>query len=426
MVKSKTVIKNIRRSKTFGLVINPKVFDQEINWVTLSPDQVHLKLKELVFPNKFDVIEILTGIEFENVNGNITKIEDFHGQLELGDKTKIPHYQLAIKTKTLCLKKPILEELTNCLNGFINLDIQFNYTEMKKYCEKETVFISEEYSGRIMKQQWKLNFVERKPELKTVFDSPYPWQKFFLEEILTGKPESRIVDWLIDPLGNTGKSSFARAYVSREPTDAILMKIDNLDRMELALIQKISNYRDRYCKDPRIIFFDFPRATDFKKVVAATALMEDAKSGHLETSFGGRHREIQIGNVHIIVMSNTSPDLSILSEDRWRLWCLGGDSYKHVIWPCKCVPEIVFNDETTRMLEWNVRIRTLPVEDLEKKIQFKGLKLDNSWLLISPKNGPGLLFGASDQTTKSIGCLYHEAPNDIKLKLLSKIKLKKN
>lgn len=53
---------------------------------------------------------------------------------------------------------------------------------------------------------------------------------------------------MIDPLGNNGKSSFARAYVSQEPTDAILMKIDNLDRMELALIQKISNYRDRYVR----------------------------------------------------------------------------------------------------------------------------------------------------------------------------------
>lgn len=40
--------------------------------------------------------------------------------------------------------------------------------------------------------------------------------------------------------------------------------------------------------------------------------MEDAKSGHLETSFRGKHREIQIGNVHIVVMSNTAY-LSILS-----------------------------------------------------------------------------------------------------------------
>ena len=43
-----------------------------------------------------------------------------------------------------------------------------------------------------------------------------------------------------------GKSSFARAYVSRVPTDGMLMKIDNLYRMELNLIKKIEEYRKKY------------------------------------------------------------------------------------------------------------------------------------------------------------------------------------
>jgi hypothetical protein len=55
-----------------------------------------------------------------------------------------------------------------------------------------------------------------------------------------------------------------RAYVSRNATE----KIDNLDRMELPLISKIKNYRKKYSKDPRIIFFDFPRATEIKHIVA--------------------------------------------------------------------------------------------------------------------------------------------------------------
>ena len=51
------------------------------------------------------------------------------------------------------------------------------------------------------------------------------------------------------------------------------MKMDNLDRMELSLINKIETYRSKYYKDP--------------KVLAATALMEDAKRGYLESNFGG-------------------------------------------------------------------------------------------------------------------------------------------
>ena len=51
------------------------------------------------------------------------------------------------------------------------------------------------------------------------------------------------------------------------------------------------------------------------KVLKANALMEDAKSGYLETTFGGNHKEIQIGDIHVIVFSNNWPDLSVLSVD---------------------------------------------------------------------------------------------------------------
>ena len=119
------------------------------------------------------------------------------------------------------------------------------------------------------------------PILKKVLENPFEWQKFLKKEVLLKNPDDRTVDWIIDPIGNTGKSSFARAYVSNIPTDGILMKIDNLDRMELTLIQKVEKYRQKYYKDPKVLFFDFPRASDSTKILLATALMEDAKSSHL-------------------------------------------------------------------------------------------------------------------------------------------------
>ena len=118
---------------------------------------------------------------------------------------------------------------------------------------------------------------------------------------------------MIDPLGNTGKSSFARAYVAEIPTDGVLMKIDNLHRIKLTLIKKIKNYRMKDYKDLKVIFFDFPRASDPSKIISATALMEDAKYGHLETTFGGKHKEIKISDVPIVVLANNAPDLSVLS-----------------------------------------------------------------------------------------------------------------
>lgn len=63
-----------------------------------------------------------------------------------------------------------------------------------------------------------MSFLDLKPQLKEVLDNPYKWQKFFKEEILSKNADDPIVHWLIDPLGNTGKSSFARAYVSNKLT----------------------------------------------------------------------------------------------------------------------------------------------------------------------------------------------------------------
>lgn len=56
--------------------------------------------------------------------------------------------------------------------------------------------------------------------------------KFFKRTGYRKNLGDRTVDWIIDPIGNTGKSSFARVYVSNLPTDGILMKIDYLDRIE--------------------------------------------------------------------------------------------------------------------------------------------------------------------------------------------------
>lgn len=59
------------------------------------------------------------------------------------------------------------------IEGYINVHIQFNLENMKNYCSKETTFISEEYSGKIYKHQWQINFLERKPQLKKVLNNPF-------------------------------------------------------------------------------------------------------------------------------------------------------------------------------------------------------------------------------------------------------------
>lgn len=64
--------KNVSRSKLFGIVINPKV-DNMIDWKSMTSLEIGNKLKELKFPDRFVMTDILNQIRLENVNKNYTK-----------------------------------------------------------------------------------------------------------------------------------------------------------------------------------------------------------------------------------------------------------------------------------------------------------------------------------------------------------------
>lgn len=198
----------------------------------------------------------------------------------------------------------------------------------------------------------------------------------------------------------------------------ILMKIDNLDRMELLLIKKSQVYRDRYNKDPSIIFFDFPPAVDQKKVSAATALMEDAKSGHLETSFGGKDQELQISNINVGGLSNTAPDLSGLSLDRWRIWRLGGPDFNKLIWTTYGKHIIQGFDGSNKIINWNICLKSINPAHVVRLAAFSDLNLDQSWFdqpSLSNQVGNDGTFGFSHQYTSRISSTISQTPNAVRL-----------
>ena len=188
------------------------------------------------------------------------------------------------------------------------------------------------------------------------------------------------------------------------------MKIDNLDRMELTVIKKIENYRMKYYKDPKVLLFDFPRASDMTKILSATALMEDVKSGYLETTFGGKHKEIQIGDIHVVVFSNNCPDLSVLSVDRWRLWTLSGKSLGNVIWPVSVIPWIKTVNTKNWNLIWTIHLKYLGLKEVSANGKFNDINLPEDWLKE---------FGIKELYTSDLSTHINYSPNFIKIKLAS-------
>ena len=147
-----------------------------------------------------------------------------------------------------------------------------------------------------------------------------------------------------------------------------------------------------------------------------TTLMEDAKSGYLETTFSGNHNEIQIRDIHILVFSNKCPDLSVLSVDRWRLWRLGGRQYENIIWPCKISPYLKKVSRRAWNIRWTVSIRNLTLEELKSLKQYELITFNESWLM---KEGSSLeKFGETTQYIKDLVTNMTNSPNYIKIQAM--------
>ena len=145
--------------------------------------------------------------------------------------------------------------------------------------------------------------------------------------------------------------------------------------------------------------------------------MEDAKSGHLETTFGGNHKEIEISDVHIIVLSNNAPDLSVLSVDRWRLWRLGGEQYGNIIWPCTISPFIKKVTAKSWNITWTVPLNNIDIHDLGKYKQYRSIEMDHLWLSTPNSSDPcDKYFFESKQYVKDLVTNMNNSPNYIKVK----------
>lgn len=150
--------------------------------------------------------------------------------------------------------------------------------------------------------------------------------------------------------------------------------------------------------------------SDSSKIILATALMEDAKSGYLESTFGGIHKQIQIGDIHIIIFSNSCPDLSVLSVDRWRLWTLSRTDYGNIIWPVAVRPWIKIINTKNWNIVWTINLKCLTLKEIETSKKFDGIILPKAWF----EN-----FGFKKIYTKDLTTNINYSPNFIRIRVMN-------
>jgi hypothetical protein len=182
--------------------------------------------------------------------------------------------------------------------------------------------------------------------------------------------------------------------------------------MELSLIHKIEKFRKNTDRDPRVILFDFTRASNMLKVHEATNLMEHCKTGKLETNFNGKHKCIVLPYIHVLVVSNGVPDTSVLSQDRWRIWRLGGEEFENIIWPADPTAIIKDFNNKLKLIPWQIKLSNIREDDFREMDKFCKLSIPSEWGGIRNKNGTPFI--DSVQFTETLYSTVNEAPNFVR------------
>ena len=146
----------------------------------------------------------------------------------------------------------------------------------------------------------KLKLSRQLVKLKENYQALKPWQDTLYTE-LQGPPNDRTVQWVYDPLGNTGKTWFAKFLVIQ----------DGAIRFENA---KSADIKYAY-NGQRIVIFDFCRSLENQINYEA---IESIKNGiFLSTKYESQMKVF--ASPHVCVFANFMADLTKLSEGRWDI-----------------------------------------------------------------------------------------------------------
>lgn len=216
-------------------------------------------------------------------------------QLEIGDDTGYRHFQcyllLPRKQRNNWLERHICK-----LGRYRVCD---NIDRSKSYCCKEETRAEGPWMNiSPPRDTYALLETELNKELR-------PWQQE-LKEYLLGPVDQRKVRVYVDEVGDTGKTWFVKhmafyfphlvTYVTTTKNADILTAID---------------------EDTRSVLIDIPRCVSSNDIFPANAI-EQLKNGMVtQAKLQKKLISTLIPAIHVVIFTNTDPDRSKLSADRW-------------------------------------------------------------------------------------------------------------
>lgn len=146
-----------------------------------------------------------------------------------------------------------------------------------------------------------------------IIQNLYPWQAEIKRQC-DEKPDDRTINVVHDIEGNIGKSAFCK-YMAWNYKAPVIGHAKTGDALNL--VSKMPNRS--------VYLFDMSRSkpADWAKDDISAA-MEGVKNGlFMNTKY--ETSQVLMKCPHIWMFCNSLPNLSSMSRDRWKLWCVRGD-----------------------------------------------------------------------------------------------------
>jgi hypothetical protein len=134
-----------------------------------------------------------------------------------------------------------------------------------------------------------------------------PWQQEIVDLYVT-QPDPRKIYWITDIIGNNGKTFLTRWMVAKHQ---VLLASGKKQDVFHQVAKRLENEDDQ--KPFRMVILDIPRhQQDFTNY----GLLEELKNGMV---MSGKYEggTFVFPSPHVVVMSNSEPDFSKFSADRW-------------------------------------------------------------------------------------------------------------
>lgn len=155
-------------------------------------------------------------------------------------------------------------------------------------------------SGRV---QLFIDFIY--PQLQEPPGEYRPYQESLATLLSSPDPDSRKILFVVDPVGNSGKSWFVDTYYRSRPDDVQILSVGKREDLSYAIDDR-----------KRVFLFDLPRsACEFLPYV----LLEQLKDRRVFSNKYESRMKMLINPTHVVVFTNEYPDMTKLSADRYEI-----------------------------------------------------------------------------------------------------------